>query len=75
MMPRITIMLGVEVPKAATSTSPSRMAGIAITVSAARIRISPIQPSRSAAVKPQATPRPIAIAVAAKASIIEVRPP
>ena len=68
-------MLSVEVPNAATRTSPSRIAGIAITVSAARIRISPNQPSRSAAVKPQTIPRPIATPVAAKPSMIEVRPP
>ena len=59
-------MLSVEVPNAATSTRPSRITGIAISVSASRIRISPIQPSRSAAAKPQATPTTIATAVAAK---------
>ena len=71
----MTTMLSVEVPNAATRTRPSRIAGIAISVSAARIRISPNQPSRSAAVKPQRTPSPIASAVAAKPSVIEVRPP
>ena len=71
----MTTMLAVEAPNAATSTSPSRITGIAISVSATRIRISPIQPSRSAAAKPQTTPTRIAIDVAAKATTIDVRPP
>ena len=74
MIPRIMIMLSVDVPKAATSTSPSRIAGIAITVSAARIQdlSEPALPEGRA--KPQTVPISIA-AVAANPSMIEVLPP
>ena len=68
-------MLTVEAPNAATSTRATRITGIAMSVSAARIRTSPSQPSRSAATNPHVTPRTIATAVAAKAMAIDVRPP